>query len=144
MEPAAQAGVFSPGVKTTAGRVAVAEPAPAVDTGPPGVDVVDGPPPSSMQADARSERSRAARMVCAFIDRNGSREDLRRQRMESTVMLSEAKHLEGWRPFARAKADKPNVGEGLQTLAQNHRRGLKTPTYMPARVPFALRDGSHS
>jgi hypothetical protein len=27
------------------------------------------------------------------------------------------------------RADKPNVGEGLQTLAQNPRRGLKTPTY---------------
>src|SRR4030042_4659493 len=27
------------------------------------------------------------------------------------------------------QADKPNVGEGLQTLAPNHRRGLKTPTY---------------
>ena len=26
-------------------------------------------------------------------------------------------------------APRPNVGEGLQTLAQNHRRGLKTPTY---------------
>ena len=33
-------------------------------------------------------------------------------------------HLERRRP------DKPNVGEGLQTLAQNPRRGLKTPTYM--------------
>jgi hypothetical protein len=29
----------------------------------------------------------------------------------------------------RIDAPKPNVGEGLKTLAQNHRRGLKTPTY---------------
>ena len=27
-------------------------------------------------------------------------------------------------------ADEPDVGEGLQTLAQNHRRGLQTPTYI--------------
>ena len=39
-------------------------------------------------------------------------------------------------PFARARVDKPNVGEGLQTLAQNHRRGLKTPTYKVGGLPM--------
>ena len=33
----------------------------------------------------------------------------------------------GWEPLGQA--DEQDVGEGLQTLAQNDRRGLKTPTY---------------
>ena len=33
----------------------------------------------------------------------------------------------GWEPLTQA--DEQDVGEGLQTLAQNDRRGLKTPTY---------------
>ena len=84
VEPAAQAGVSGPGVRRTAGRVAVAEPAPMVETGPPGVVVpVDGSPTSSMQAPRRSESVSAATMVIAFIDRHGSRRGHRRQRIEA-------------------------------------------------------------
>ena len=34
------------------------------------------------------------------------------------------------RALFSAERDRPNVGEGLQTLAQNPRRGLKTPTHI--------------
>ena len=47
------------------------------------------------------------------------------------VIENRSTHLS---PFARAKAVQLNVGEGLQTLAQNDRRGLKTPTYEVTRL----------